>query len=184
MAKRKTKPDTRGPLQRVVDREEVAAYQGEINVLTEAQLSASVDGGEGYGPELRLYAPEGRGRRYSRLQHLDRLKRNNKLTHEQFAAGDWYRSRYEAGRYDAARTQDWTRVRGENVVDFTLPVNAQHARDQWRMARRCWPTDMIGFMDAFLLRDQYPKRHHRAAARQISDIRRALDAMAKYLRIV
>ena len=46
MAKRKTKPDTRGPLQRVVDRERVANDQATLTVITDAQRAKGTYVGE------------------------------------------------------------------------------------------------------------------------------------------
>lgn len=181
--KRGQRRDERGALQRLYDAQAVAEAQSQLDVLPAAQIAMQVEPLPEYGPELRVFAPVDKGRRYFRLQHIDRLHRNGKLTYEQHAAGTWYRDRYEAGRYDNPRTQDWTKVRGENVVNFTMPTIAQQAREQWRVARMHWPADMIGFMDRLLLRDELPRRHHRAAMRQLADIRRALDAMAKHLRL-
>lgn len=205
----KAKVDTRGPLARLLDAERLAESQGVINVLTDTQLAMMISPlafsrlpdpqNEGerlarmkereaqvldvYGKERAVFAAENKGRRFYRLQHLDRLHKNQKLTYEQHQAGKWYRDRWEAGQYDRPASTDYSRPRGESIGDFTPLDRQQRARDEWRRARCEWPKDMVGFMDRFLLRDHFPRLHHRAAARQLSDIRRALDAMAKYLRL-
>jgi hypothetical protein len=121
------------------------------------------------------------GRRKFRLHMIDRLHRNNKLTYEQHAAGSWYRDQWDRGRYDNPRTSDPGRARGSNVLSF-IPVNQQRARDNWLEARTKWPTGMLGFMERLILRNELPKRHHRAMARDLAAIRAALDAMVKHLR--
>lgn len=168
------KVDNRGPLQRAYDAEKVDEEQSHLDVLT---------------PEQRLkdiYAAEredGKGRRYFRLQQLDRLHRNGKLTYEQHQAGKWYRDEWDRARFDAPQISTYGERITSNVITMTSADYRQDARDRWRSARMEWPRDMIGFMDAFLLRDRFPRLHHRAAARQLSDVRRALDAMARHLRL-
>jgi hypothetical protein len=129
------------------------------------------------------YAAEKRGRRYYRLSHLDRLRRNEKLTYEQHQAGVWYRAQWDAGQYDKPRTSDYTRVRGENVVQFTLPTNAQQARNNWRTARSAIPGHLVGLADRLILRNEWPKVHHRTLARSLADLRDALDSLARHLRL-
>ena len=158
-----------GPVARYEHKMAVDAKQSEIDVIT---------------PEMKAkgcYQAENKGRRYYRLQHLDRLHRNGQFTYEQYQAGIWYRDQFDRGRFDRPRTQDLTRPRGENVVDLDMGANEQRARDNWRRARTVWPRDTLGLMEAFLLRDAYPKQHHRARARLLDDLRRGLSAMAAHL---
>jgi hypothetical protein len=167
----RVKVDRRGPLQRVLDNAVTEEEQSYLDVIT-PEMSARGD-----------YGAENKGRRYFRLRHLDRLHRAGRLTYEQHAAGDWYRTQWEAGRYDSSRTADWTRVRGENVVQFTLPTKAQQARDNWRSARSIIPVHLVGFADRFLLQDNWPKVHHRAMAHNLTDLRKVLDSLARHLRL-
>lgn len=167
----RAKVDRRGPLQRAYDNAQTEQTQSYIDVIT---------------PEMGrkgVYSAEHKGRRYFRTTHLDRLHKAKKLTYEQHQAGDWYRTQWEAGRYDSTRCADWTRVRGENVVQFTMPTKAQEARDKWRRARMMIPSHMLGFVDRFLLHDHWPKVHHRSLARSLADLRNALDSLAAYLRL-
>lgn len=172
MGRAKKKQDNRGPLQRAMDNERVANDQSFIDVLTPEQL-ASGD-----------YEAKDKGRRYYRLQHIDRLHKNGRLTYEQHQAAAMYRDLYDAGRYDAPRTQDWTRVRGENVVNFTMPTKQQDARDRFNDARKEIPRKLVGFVDRLLLRNEWPKVHHRAAARNLTDLRNALDTLAAHFRFI
>lgn len=166
------KKDNRGPLQRSLDNERVAGEQSFLDVLTPEQI-ASGD-----------YANENGGRRYFRLRHLDRLHKNGKLTYEQHQAGAHYRELYDLGRYDSTRTADLTRIRGENVVHFTLPTKAQDARDQWHAARKEIQARYVGIADAFLIRDKWPKLHHRRQATHLTAIRCALDTLAAHFRYI
>lgn len=122
---------------------------------------------------------EDNGRVY-RMHHLDRLKRAGEFTDEQYAAGEWYREQYAKGRYEQPKMANLHRVQGGNILshnDWT-----QIARDRWRAARMAFPADMLGFMDAFLLRNRWPKMHHRERFRTLSRIREALDALAHHIR--
>lgn len=67
-----------------------------------------------------------------------------------------------------------------------LPRNIQQmeARDKIHEARKSWPAGMQGFMDRFLLRDEYPSYGGRAAMRTLREIQLSLDAMARFLRII
>lgn len=168
---KKNHVDRRTPLQRHFDNASLAIDQSYIDVIT---------------PEMAAkgcYKAENKGRRYYRLQHVDRLHKAGKLTYEQHQAAEWYRAQWDAGQYDRPSCADYTRVRGENVVQFTLPTNAQQARDNWRHARSVWPALMCGFMERLILRDEYPPLRQRASQRRLTDIRNSLDAMAKYLRL-
>lgn len=159
----------------------IAQYERNLSVESEQSKIDVIT------PEMAAkgcYQAENKGRRYFKLQHLDRLHKNGKLSHEQHQAGTWYRDQFDRGKYDSPKTQDFTRPRGDNVVDLAPHSSQQLARDNWRSARTYWPRDMIGFMDGFLLRDQYPSMRHKASLRRIADIQRALDAMARHLKLI
>lgn len=161
-----------GPLQRLYEAQRLAEEQSTIDVLTPEQRAKG------------CYTNQGAGRRYFRLRHVDRLHRNGKLTYEQHQAATWYRDQWDRGRYDNPTVSDYTRPRGENTPDPGLKSSQQMARDKWRVARTAWPADMVGFMDALLLRDRWPSVHHRERARTLDRVRGALDAMARHLRIL
>ncbi len=169
---RRAKIDNRGPLQRALDNIAIEDAQSYLDVITPEMAAKGV------------YSAENKGRRYFRLRHLDRLHKAGKLTYEQHQAGDWYRTQWEAGRYDAARTADWTRVRGQNVVQFILPTNAQQARDNWRAARSLIPRQIVGFMDRFLLHDHWPTvRQHKDRGSNMVTLTTGLNLLASYLRL-
>lgn len=172
MGRARKKQDKRGPLQRSLDNERVANDQSYLDVIT---------------PEMAAkgcYNAESKGRRYFRTQHLDRLHRAGKLTYEQYEAGKMYRDLYEAGRYDSTRTADWTRVRGENVVTFTLPTSAQDSRDRWRDARKEVPIKLVGFLDRLVLRDDWPQsRQQRDRASYLTTLRNGLDVLVYHFRL-
>lgn len=139
---------------------------------------------ENTGQKALTYVNQGieiNGRQF-KLSHLDRLYKAGNFTEDQFLAGKWYRDMHERGRYDKAATSNLFRVQGsvgsaEGVRDF-----AQAARDKWHSARLAWPADMLGFMDGLILRNRWPKMHHRERMRTLTRIREALDCMAAHLR--
>jgi len=172
MARSNRKKDTRGPVQRLYDAERVANDQSYLDVITPEQLQSG------------CYENHRGGRRFFRLTHLDRLHKNGKLTYEQHQAGTHYRNLWDLGRYDTTRTMDLDRVRGQELVTFTLPTRAQDARDQWRAARREVPKRMVGFTDRLLLRDEWPSVHHRQADRNLTQLRSVLDLLAFHFRLI
>lgn len=178
--KGRSKPDTRGPLQRLFDRQCAANDQSFLDVLTPEQFNSGryASGFDGKGKATTT------GRRYFRLTHLDRLHKNGKLTYEQHKAGEHYRELWDIGRYDAPRTSDYQRVRGSNVIEFTMPTRREDAREMWRAARREIQVRDVGFADRFLLRDDWPKVHHRASARNLATLRNVLDTLAVHFRFV
>lgn len=172
MGRARKKHDNRGPLQRALDNDRVANDQSYLDVIT---------------PEMAAkgcYSAENKGRRYFRTQHLDRLHKAGKLTYEQYEAGKIYRNLYDAGRYDSTRTADWTRVRGENVVTFTLPTSAQDSRDRWHVARKEVPIKLVGFLDRLVLRDEWPQsRQQRVRASYLTTLRNGLDVLVYHFRL-
>lgn len=163
-------PDTRGPLQRSLDRIATDEAQSLIDVITPEQRAKG------------RYEAHG-GRRYFKVSHLDRLHRNGKLTYDQLQAGKWYRDHFDLGRYDKPASPDYTRVRGQNVVQFDLPSSTQDARDRWRAARKAFDHRDVGFMDRLLLRDEWPRfGQHRSREAMLTTLRHNLDRLAAYLR--
>lgn len=106
--------------------------------------------------------------------HLDRLHKAEVFDDLQYAAGVWYRQMHERGRYESPKTTNLDSVGGGSggvhITDAT-----QFARDRWRAARAALPDDMVGFMDAFLLHNRWPKMHHRERFRKVARIKQALE---------
>jgi hypothetical protein len=106
--------------------------------------------------------------------HLDRLHKAGVFDDLQYAAGVWYRQMHERGRYESPKTSNYDSVggggAGVHITDAT-----QFARDRWRAARTAIPSDMVGFMDRFLLRNGWPKMHHRQKFRTVARIKDALE---------
>lgn len=120
-----------------------------------------------------------------RDSYLDRLHRNGKLTWVQWYAGDWYRRCHESAFRHPKVTANYGDSNGGGECDYGLPVteNQLRAREKLRAARTEWPKGMQGVMDRMLIHDAMPRYAGRKAMRAISDIRRALDAMAYHLRL-
>ena len=93
----KRKVDNRTPFQRMLDNERVANDQSYLDVLTPEQAASG----------LYDASNEGKGRRYFRTSHLDRLHKNGKLTYEQREAGEWYRTQYAKCRYDSVKIANY-----------------------------------------------------------------------------
>lgn len=106
--------------------------------------------------------------------HLDRLHKAGVFDDLQYAAGVWYRQMHERGRYEAPKTSNLNSVGGSSagihVTDAT-----EFARQRWRAARAAIPADMVGFMDRFLLRNDWPKMHHRQKFRTVARMKDALE---------
>jgi hypothetical protein len=107
--------------------------------------------------------------------HLDRLHKAGAFDDLHYAAGVWYRHMHERGRYDAPKMSNLESVGGSFGAGVNISDATQFARDQWRKARAAIPLDMLGFMDAFLLHNRWPKMHHRERFRTIHKIRDALE---------
>ena len=121
---------------------------------------------------------EENGRVFKTL-HLDRLHKAGQFSDAQYEAGVWYRDQHERGRYGQPQMSNLYRVQGGTVTSITDWT--QDARDRWRAARACIPADMVGFMDALLLRNRWPKMHHRERFRTIERIRDALDCICIHI---
>lgn len=107
--------------------------------------------------------------------HLDRLHKAGAFDDVQYAAGVWYRQMHERGRYEAPKVSNYDGVGGGSGAGCHITDATQFARDRWRAARASIPADMVGFMDAFLLRNRWPKLHHRARFRTLERMRDALE---------
>lgn len=150
-------------------------------------------GSGAYTQDFILYSEDGRkylahvkqgveidGRLFKE-RHFDRLNKAGQWSNEQYRAGCWYRDTHERGRYDAPSTSDLLKVNG-CVSSIELSYSdRQRARDRWRVARQSIPGDMVGFIDALLLRNRWPKVHHRQRARTLDKVRDALDALVWHL---
>jgi hypothetical protein len=117
--------------------------------------------------------------RLFKSRHLDRLHKAGRLSDAQYAAGVWYRDEHEKCRYDQPQMVDLHRVGGGSTL--SVPDWKEIARNNWRLARLSMPTEMIGFMDALILHNRWPKMHHRERFRTIGSIQRALDDLASHL---
>lgn len=116
---------------------------------------------------------------------LDRLYRNEKLTYVQWYAGDQYRDLHARAQTEAKVCASYGERSGASEIGYGLPrtVGQLHARQRLRECRSVMPIHMQGFMDRFLIRDALPRYGGRAHFRQMSEIRKALDVLAQYMRL-
>lgn len=132
--------------------------------------------------------PIGLTRRF-KSSHLDRLHNNGKLTWVQWYAGDWYRNTHHRARFALSVVASYgDRINAAptpTAFGYGLPQQEAQirARTDLAKARQQWPRDMIGYMDRLLIHDELPRYGGRAAARNIAQIRNALDNLAGWLRI-
>lgn len=132
--------------------------------------------------------PIGLTRRF-RASHLDRLYRKDDpkspLAWEHWYAGDWYRTVHARCGFNLSVISKYGAGSGGGEISYGLArTEAQaRARQIFRRARAVWPSDMVGFMDRFLLRDEMPRYSGRAAMRNLDQIRTALHRMSEWLRL-
>jgi len=133
--------------------------------------------------------PIGLTRRF-RSTHLDRLYRKDdpersRLTHRQYAAGDWYRSQHARCSFAMAVISSYGERTSAGEPSYGLPRSEAQARARqvWRTARSRFSIGMVGFMDRFLIHDELPRYGGSAAMRNIQQIQRALDDLADWLQL-
>lgn len=129
--------------------------------------------------------PIGNVRRF-KSSHLDRLYLAEKISWSQWFAGDWYRTTAEKASCSPSSVSSYGQGCGGSTPFYAfLPRNIRQLqdRDMIHEARKQWPADMHGFMDRFLVRNDLPRYSRRTQARRISQIAKALDAMAHWLRV-
>lgn len=117
---------------------------------------------------------------------LDRLHRAGHIDWVQWYAGEWYRNTAQEADTAPSAISGYGQGIGGSVTFYAfLPRNIHQleARDKLHAARKEWPDGMQGFMERLLLRDALPIYGGRAAMRTVAEIRKGLDAMAKFLRI-
>lgn len=130
----------------------------------------------------------GKARKFSSA-HLDRLHRAGRISYIQWFAGDWYRNTHERCQFSLSVVASYGERSGggetPGCFGYGLPrQEAQlRARTELRKARDQFPQHMIGFMDRLLIHDALPRYGGRAAMRNLTEIRDALDRLAHYLRV-
>lgn len=128
--------------------------------------------------------PIGLTRRF-RASHIDRLHRNGKLTWVQWYAGDWFRNEHHRARFGLAVVASYGERTSAGENSYGLPrTEAQlRARRNVMAARAEFPPHMIGFMERLLIHDALPKYGGNQHMKQLTDIRKSLDALALWLRM-
>ena len=120
--------------------------------------------------------------RLFKSMHFDRMEKAGQFSRDQYEAGVWYRYQYEMGRFDNPQMSNLFKIGGSVVSIMGPSERSQVARDRWRAARMALPADMIGFVDALLLRNSWPKMHHRVRFKTLDKLRDALDRLASFIR--
>lgn len=135
-------------------------------------------------------AGEARGRaRQFRSSHLDRLHKSGSLSYVQWYAGNHYRETHARCHFALSVVAAYGErtMAGEHPGSFGFGLPRQEAqaraRDAMRVMRAEWPQHMQGFMDRLLLHDAMPRYGGNQARKNLSEIRKGLDTLAKYLRL-
>ena len=124
-----------------------------------------------------------------RSNPLDRLYRKDDpkspLSWRQWYAGDCYRMMHHKARFILAVISSYGERTTGGEPSYGLPVTDTQlrARNDLSAARKQWPNGMQGFMERFIIHNQFPRYAGRAAMRNLDAIRRALDAMADHMKI-
>jgi len=120
-----------------------------------------------------------------RSSTLDRLHRNGRLTWAQWYAGDQYRNAYHRAAFLLKVVASYGERTTGGESSYGLPrTEAQlRARNFVKQCREQIPFEMRGFMDRLLVHDEMPKYGGRAAMRNLTQIRFALDCLAFWMRL-
>lgn len=116
-----------------------------------------------------------------KMWHLDRLHKAGVFSRDQYLAGRWYRDTHEAARYDNPSSSKLFRIEGSVTGGSDVVDAIQWRRDKWRAARQTIPLNMVGFIDAMLLHNKWPRMHHRQRFRTLEQVKEALDCIASFL---
>lgn len=126
--------------------------------------------------------PIGRVRRILTRPRLDRWHSSGVITQRQYAAGDRYRTLHQRAFTEPRVVSSYGERTTGGESDYGLArTDAQRqAREKFRLARQCVPSDMLGFIDRFILKNSLPSHRGRAQMRTITQARQALDALAQH----
>lgn len=120
-----------------------------------------------------------------RSSTLDRMHKNGKLTWVQWYAGDQYRNAHHRAAFSMSVVAAYGERTTGGECSYGLPRTESQlrARNFVKACRDQIPFEMRGFMDRLLVHDQMPKYGGRAAMRNLSQIRKALDQLAQWMRL-
>lgn len=126
--------------------------------------------------------PIGRARRFHRLTKLDRWHNGQVINQRQFLAGDQYRNLHARGHSTPRVVASYGERTSAGETDYGMARTAAQvrARERWRSARDNVPRDMLGFIDRLLIHDSLPDYRGRAQMRNLTEVRKALDALADH----
>jgi hypothetical protein len=126
--------------------------------------------------------PIGRVRRFVNRPRLDRWHISGVITQRQYSAGDRYRTLHQRAFSEPRVVSAYGERTTGGQPDYGLARTdaQQQAREKFRMARLCVPSDMLGFIDRFILKNSLPAHRGRAQMRTITQARNALDALAEH----
>lgn len=126
--------------------------------------------------------PIGRTRRFHRLSKLDRWHKAGVITQRQFVAGDEYRSLHMRAVSVPRVVASYGERTSAGECDYGLARTAAQARarQHWRAARDNIPSQQLGVADRLLIHDNLPAYRGRAQMSILTEVRKALDALASH----
>lgn len=129
--------------------------------------------------------PIGRVRRLTHSTMLDRLHRNEKISYHQWFAGNWYRETHQRCGIALSVVASYGERTSAGECSYGLPRSEAQlrARRLMREARAQFPQATQGFMERFLIHDGLPRYGGNQYRKTLSEIRKALDDLAYWLRV-
>jgi hypothetical protein len=128
--------------------------------------------------------PIGRARRF-RVSALDRMYGRNKIDWVQWYAGDCYRTAWHRAGVAINVVASYGERTSSTDLAYGLPRTMTQLRAR-RFVRDCRdqiPPEMRQSIDQLLIDDISPAFSGRRAERHVADVRLALDAMARWMRL-
>jgi hypothetical protein len=175
--------DTRGPLQRIRDRE----ANDNARVEPTSQRLQQMTGGEKleYVDPAKIDSSEqpiGRTPHIRRVSHLDRWHTAGVITQRQWWAGDAYRKLYEGAQSLPRVVASYGERTTGGELDYGLARTDAQARRRvsFRHARSAIPVTVVGMLDRMILRNDLPGYRGRAQQSAITDVRNGLDELATH----
>ena len=128
--------------------------------------------------------PIGRTRRFQ-VAALDRLYGGRKIDWVQWYAGDCYRTAFHRAAIAMSVVASYGERTSRSDLAYGLPRTESQlrARNFVRTCRDQIPVAMRPTMDRLLIEDSLTVYRGRRAERQLEEIRQALDAMARWMRL-
>lgn len=160
------------------------AFSREIHMDATPERLAKGDASEFINPAIidSSEQPIGNTRRFFKMTKLDRWHKSGVITQRQFTAGDEYRNLQMRAVSIPRVVASYGERTSAGECDYGLARTAAQARarQRFRAARDNIPTRLLGIADRLLIHDNLPAYRGRAQMNILTDVRNALDALARH----